>query len=224
MKKYLFAFLFAALAFSFIGCATVPPVAPPKPPVSGTPGTYHRVEKKETLWRISRMYNIDIDELAKVNHISDATSIEVGQLIFIPQAQKPAPVQTVCALPGEEFIWPLRGKVIGQFGQNYNDMLNKGLNIQPYRSLDVVASRSGKVAFYDDNFLTFGKTVIIDHGDGFFTVYSRNSEVFVKAGDLVQKGNIIAKAGQAGKDKNTYLHFEIRKGSSAQNPYFYLQR
>ncbi|MCX5709267.1 MAG: M23 family metallopeptidase, partial [Candidatus Omnitrophica bacterium] len=51
---------------------------------------------------------------------------------------------------------------------------------------------------------------------------ARNSELFVKAGDNVLKGTLIAKAGSAGRDKNTYLHFEIRKGHVSQNPYFYL--
>ena len=63
---------------------------------------------------------------------------------------------------------------------------------------------------------------MIDHGDGLSTVYARNSEVFVKIGDEVQRGVRIAKVGQAGRDKNSYLHFEIRKRHVPQNPYFYL--
>jgi murein DD-endopeptidase MepM/ murein hydrolase activator NlpD len=101
-------------------------------------------------------------------------------------------------------------------------MINKGINIQTYGSPNVVASRSGKVVFYDDNFKDFGKTIIIDHGDGFSTVYARNSQVFIKIGDYVQRGTLIAKAGSTDRDKNTYLHFQIRKGYIPQNPYFYL--
>ena len=203
-----------------IGCATSPYVGPA--PVPGIPGIYHRVEKGQTLWRISKMYNVDLDELVQINRISDITKVEVNQLIFIPHRQKKlsVPIRDY----SDDFIWPNRGRVISTFGQTFNNMLNKGINIQPYNNLDVLASCSGKVVFYADNFGAFGKTIIIEHSDGFSTVYARNSQVFVKAGDSVQKGTAIAKIGQAGRDKNTYLYFEIRKGYLAQNPIFYLPR
>ncbi|MFA5177668.1 MAG: peptidoglycan DD-metalloendopeptidase family protein [Candidatus Omnitrophota bacterium] len=204
------------------GCATVPYVQPAavKAP-AGLAGTYHRIEKGQTLWKISRIYGVDLEELAKVNRISDATAIETGRQIFIPNRFKPQP-------PGarygdnDDFIWPLSGRVTGSFGQTINNMVNQGINIQPYASPEVAASRSGKVVFLSRDFAGFGKTLIIEHGGGLFTVYARNSEVFVKAGDNVQKGAVIARAGSSGRDKNTYLHFEIRKGHISQNPLFYL--
>jgi len=55
-------------------------------------------------------------------------------------------------------------------------------------------------------------------------VYARNSAVFVRAGDRVEKGSCIARAGNSGRDRKTYLHFEIRKGYAPQNPTFYLPR
>ena len=94
--------------------------------------------------------------------------------------------------------------------------------IQPSGNLDVIASRNGRVVFLSENFGGFGKTLIVDHGDGLSTVYARNLAVFVKAGDNVQKGQLIARAGSAGRDKNVYLHFEVRKGYVSQNPYYYL--
>lgn len=203
-----------------MGCATTPYVLPPAPP-PGLPGTYHRMEKGQTLWRISKVYNVDLDEIVKINHISDVTGIDVGQLIFIPLRQKQ---QTPSFRPSflEDFIWPIRGRVIATFGQTFNNMITKGINIAPYGITDVVASRSGRVTFYADNFKGFGKTIIIDHGDGFSSIYARNSQVFVKPGDNIQKGALIAKAGSAGRDKNIYLHFQIRKGHIPQNPQFYL--
>jgi len=177
------------------------------------PGIYHRVEKSQTLWRISKIYNVELDEIAKINHISDTANIEVGQLIFIPNRQKQLSVPI--RYSSDDFIWPMRGKVTTAFGQTSNNMINKGINIQPYNNLDVVAARSGRVIFYSDNFGYFGRTLIIDHGDGFSTVYARILEVFIKAGDSVQQGTIIAKTG-------SYLHFEIRKGHIPQNPIFYL--
>jgi len=204
---------------TFIGCATAPYVTPAITP--NIPGIYHQVERGQTLWRISKLYNIDLDEIVDINRISDATNIEVGQLIFIPHRNK---VQYSTYKPSshEDFIWPLKGKIIASFGQTFNNMVNRGINIQPYKTQDVVAAGGGKVVFCADNFEGFGKTIIIDHGNGFSTVYARNSQVFVKAGDFVQKGSLIAKAGSAGRDKNAFLHFQIRKGYVPQNPYFYL--
>ena len=166
------------------------------------------------------MYNTELEEIARVNHIQDTTSIEEGQLIFIPNRQKPSP-QTI-KYSYDDFIWPVKGKVITAFGQTFNNMVNKGINIQPYTNLDIVAARSGKVTFCSDDFGAFGKTIIIEHGDGFSTVYSRNAQVFIQAGDNIQRGTVIAKVGAAGRDKNKYLHFEIRKGHIPQNPFFYL--
>ncbi len=167
------------------------------------------------------MYNIDIDELARINHIGDATSLETGHLIFIPNRQKPLAYPSFAA-GGGDFIWPVRGKVISSFGSLSNNMINRGINIQPYVNGEVLASRGGRVVFYCPDFYNYGKTLIIDHGDGFLSVYSRNSEVFIKVGDSVAKGTVIAKVGSAGRDKNEYLHFEIRKGNVPQNPIFYL--
>lgn len=217
-KFYFMVLPFYFSLFTFIGCATAPYVKPITPP--GMPGIYHRVEKGQTLWRISKLYNLDLEEIAKVNHILDTASIETGQLVFIPERQSKVPMPDRYSY--EDFIWPIRGKIIATFGQTLNNMLNKGINIQPHNNLDVIAARSGRVIFYKDNFGYFGKTLIIDHGDGFSTVYARNSQVFIKVGDNVQKGDVIARAGFAGRDKNTYLHFEIRKGHVPQNPFFYL--
>jgi murein DD-endopeptidase MepM/ murein hydrolase activator NlpD len=210
----------AVCVFLFIsGCAAVQ--APPVVKTQSIAGTYHRVEKGQTLWNISKLYNIDLDALVKNNNISDTTKVEAGQMIFIPryltQQQPPKDVTHT-----EEFSWPIKGKVIAGFGLAVNNMINKGVNIQTSRNTNVTASRSGTVVFYSPNFEGFGKTVIIDHGDGFSSVYARNEEVFVKTGDTVTKGTAIAKVGQAGRDKNIYLHFEIRKGYLPQNPFFYL--
>lgn len=186
-----------------------------------TPGIYHRVEKGETLWRICKSYNIDLEEVAELNRIADSKSIEVGQKIFIPNA-KAQHVIAVLATDNDDFIWPIKGTVISGFGQISSDAWNKGINIEPKADLNVVASRKGKVVFYSDDFGIFGKTIIIEHADGLSTVYSRNADIYVRVGDVVQKGALLGSAGRAGRDKRVYLHFEVRKGSVAQNPLFYL--
>jgi len=210
------------LSLGIAGCATPPYVKPSavQPPL-GMAGIYHKAEKGQTLWKISKIYGVDLEELGRVNRITDTTAIEVGQQIFIPNRSK-AEAQTVKYSDSDDFIWPISGRVIGSFGQTINSMLNKGINIQPSNSLNVLAARSGRVVFTDDDFAGFGRTIIIEHSDGLFTVYARNREILVKAGDSVKKGALIAKAGSAGRDRNTYLHFEVRRGYVSQNPLFYL--
>lgn len=194
------------------GCATAPALTT-RPAPTG-PGIYHKVERGQTLWRISRAYGASLDEIARVNHISDAASIEIGQMIFIPEAKK---TLVLASAGSEDFIWPLKGKVISGFGQKSDNMVNKGLNIRANPAAKVVSSRGGRVVFYSPDFKGYGKTVIIDHGDGFSTVYSGSSEVFVKPGDTLAQGAAIADT------RGATLHFQIRKGHISQNPYFYLQ-
>jgi murein DD-endopeptidase MepM/ murein hydrolase activator NlpD len=216
-KKYFFAFIVGALILS--GCATVPYATAPGQP-SGAEGFYHRMEKGQTLWRISKIYNVELDELLRINRISDATNIETGQLILVPRNTKNISPQA--RYLDDDFIWPVKGRVISGFGQPNNNIVNKGIDIQPFNNLNVLAARGGKVVFCAQDFGVFGITIIIDHGDGFSTVYSRNSEVLIKVGDNVQKGAVISKVGSAGRSKGQYLHFEIRKGYIPQNPSYYL--
>lgn len=200
------------------GCATVP-ITPPAVSEQGA-GTHHRMEKGQTLWSVSKLYNVDLGGIISINHITDVSNIEIGQLILIPEGKMP---QNQLVYAQENFIWPLKGKTVSSFGQITNNTVNKGINIQPYGSPGIFASRSGKVIFYSEKLFGFGKTLIIDHGDGFSSVYARNSEVFVKVGDHIQKGALIAKLGKGtGRVRDTYLHFEIRKGHLPQNPSFFL--
>jgi murein DD-endopeptidase MepM/ murein hydrolase activator NlpD len=211
---------FVFLGLNFSGCVTAPKVTAPVMPKTTAQATIHRVEKGQTLWRISRLYGMEVQELAGLNNIQDSAKLEIGQKLLIPAGRRPQ-----VPMPGvteEDFGWPIRGKVICAFGQPLNNTVNKGINIEPYRSLDVLASRSGKVAFFSEDFLDLGKTLILEHPEGFWTVYGRNLEVYVKPGDPINKGAIIAKAGNAGADNKVYLHFEVRKGSKSENPLFYL--
>ena len=212
-------FIFVLLIVALSGCATVPKTTQQPPQARPPSGFYHKVERGETLWRIARTYGIELDELLSINNISDSNRIEIGQSILIPAK---ANADASVTYNDEDFVWPLRGKVITNFGSIVNSISNKGLNIEPSKTDSVIASRSGKVVFYHDDFLDMGKTLIIEHPGGFWTVYARNSEVFVRAGDVVQRASLIAKVGSAGRAKVSYLHFQIRKGSVAKNPYHYL--
>lgn len=213
---------FIVLIAGICGCASIPYDYPPK--IEGIPGKYHRVEKGETLWRISKNYNTELEELVRINRISDKGQIEIGQLIFIPETNFPqvSSSSSLYSVNNEDFNWPVKGKVILAFGQAHNDVINKGIDIEAGYGSNVIASRSGVISFYNPRLKGMGKTIIIDHGDDFLSVYSRNSQILVKVGDSVKQGDIIAKVGNSGRDKMNYLHFEIRKGHTPQNPYYYL--
>ena len=96
------------------------------------------------------------------------------------------------------------------------------IDIQARDGMVVAASRSGRVIFSEEKVKGFGKTVIIDHGDGIQTVYSHNSEILVKIGEDVKQAQPIAKVGSTGRGNSPYLHFEIRKRHKPQNPFYYL--
>jgi len=218
MRRYILILMF----FLSAGCVSSPTYTGPRLPVSpqAISGLRHRVEPKQTLWMISRMYNVDIDEILRANNISEDATIEIGQLLLIPNRIKPQ--KELVFSSGDDFIWPLKGRILASFGANYQNLINKGINIQVSADSDILASHSGRVVFYAANLGNFGSTVIIDHGNGLRSVYSRAAEFFVRPGENVQRGALIGRINSTLRSKNNYLHFEIRKGSLPQNPLFYL--
>ena len=184
------------------------------------PGIYHKVEKGQTLWRIAKFYNVNMDDIVRLNRIPNATQITVGQLLFIPNTTAPKPE----TFEASDFIWPARGKVVFFYGSKKDGVFNKGIDIAVNKNTDIMASRAGRVVFYDTKLKGYGQTVIIDHLDGFSTLYAYNSAVFVKQGDQVKPGQIIARAGSPPGSSGARVHFQIRKGSKPQNPFYYLPR
>jgi len=204
------------------GCATLPPDTESNLSslAQGVGGVHHRVEAGQTLWRISKLYGVEIDDIIRLNHLSEGSVIEIGQVLLIPGRLKPQNVPIKSS--ADDFIWPLRGRVIAGFGSSYDNLINRGINIQAPVGSDILATRSGRVVFFANSFGNYGKTVIIDHGDGLRSVYSRVFEIFVRPGESVTRGTLIARVGTSNRNKNSYFHFEIRKGAMPQNPLFYL--
>ncbi len=184
-------------------------------------GVYHRVKKGETLWRISKSYGVALESIVAANRLADATKISAGQSIFIPKAT--ALPRAISETKEKGFIWPARGKVISYFGVKRPDAtINKGIDILAKESSDVVAARSGKVVFCSDKIKGLGKTVIIEHEDQLYSVYSNNAVLFVKPEQRIQQGELIAQAGRNEKTGEYVLHFEIRRGHIPQNPFYFL--
>lgn len=212
------------------GCATAPSVTPSstyRPPLSErlpAEGIYHRVKKGETLWRISKTYDVDLEAIVTANRLEDITKIEVGQKIFIPgvKSKKDIFASDAAFLSKPDFIWPVKGRVISYFGAKKDGIINKGIDIQAKSGSKVLAARSGKITFIDQNLKGYGKTIIIDHQDSYSTVYTNNAEILVKLGQAVNQNMPIATVGTSGRAATSCLHFEIRKRYKAQNPFYYL--
>jgi murein DD-endopeptidase MepM/ murein hydrolase activator NlpD len=191
-----------------------------------TGGIYHYVKSGETLWCISKMYGLDMNSIITANRISDASDIERGQRLLIPGSNRRdrAEEEKIFVSCKDFFVWPVRGAVISPYGAKMDRTKNKGIDIKADEGGSVRASRAGKVVFCDESLKGFGKTVILDHGDSFQTVYAYNSGILVNVGDTVAQNTVIAKAGSTGRAKVSCLHFEIRKDGESQNPFHYLSR
>ena len=220
--KFLLAFL---LLIILSGCATVPKKTL-FVETKRVPGAlYHTVQRGETLWSISREYGVDLQSLIKANSILYTGTIENGQVLLIPRSSGAMPKETfVRAAPGESFAWPVRGMLITPYGAMTDKIINKGIDIRSVDGAGVRAARSGKVVYCDQFLKGFGKTVILDHGDSYQTVYSYNSDILVHVGDQVERNTVIAKVGRTGRAKSPTLHFEIRKDGEPQKPSYYLPR
>lgn len=203
---------------TMIGCATVEyaPLPQSTKPLS-VPGLHHRVEKGQTLWRVSKLYGVSVDEIVSSNNITDVTQIRSGQAIFIPRGErKAAPQSADNPASFEDFVWPVRGKITSNFGEKNQNIISKGITLRPYSNSNVVASASGQVVFVNENLRGYGKTIIIAHRDGIMTIYTSLSQILVKPGDYLRQGSAIARC------ENGLFHFELRKGHIPQNPRYYL--
>ena len=119
----------------------------------------------------------------------------------------------------DEFAWPLRGKILAFFNEAKGSHVNRGIDIQANGAEIVKAAREGSVVFAD--YLNgYGQTVVLDHLDGYCSVYSLNTKLLVKLGDHVYKGDPIGQIGE--NQRMAFLHFEVRKNRDADNPLYYL--
>jgi len=221
MKKKALLFLVLPLAL-LAGCATVSHYPGDMAAIS-VPGDYHEVKKGETLWGIARLHNLPLERVVAVNRLPDASKIEVGQLIFIPEPRESARGKVARKSASlENFIWPVEGRVVSYFGSMKDYAKNKGVDVETRAGARVSAARSGTVTFASDHLKGYGKTIIIDHHDGYETVYAYNAKNLVRVNDEVAQGDRIAEVGKTGRATRPTLHFEIRKNHKPQNPFYYL--
>jgi len=141
------------------------------------------------------------------------------------QPQPVMPVQQSASLSdnaNSTFRWPVKGRVISSYGKKPGGLRNEGINIAVPEGTSVRSAESGVVAYAGNELKGYGNLVLVRHKNGWVTAYAHNKELFVKRGDTVKRGTVIAKAGQTGSVNTPQLHFEVRKGASAVNPMKYL--
>lgn len=124
------------------------------------------------------------------------------------------------ALP--TFRWPVRGRVIAGYGAKTNGKQNDGINVAVPEGTPVKAAEDGVVAYAGNELKGYGNLVLVRHANGYVTAYAHASELEVKRGDTIKRGQVIAKSGQTGDVGSPQLHFEIRKGSSPVDPLQFL--
>jgi murein DD-endopeptidase MepM/ murein hydrolase activator NlpD len=208
------------------------------PPIDGI---VHTVRKGDTIYSISKKYGLG-DDAASAQGIlnypfntfadDETFGLAIGQLVMVPDGVMPEEVAasperyarrltpdagTVSAVGS--FIWPASGGI----SQGYRSY-HAAIDISSRGGGAILAADSGTVvvAGWPDNY-GYGNRVIIDHGNGFVTLYGHMSSVSVVAGQTVTRGSTIGMMGCTGRCSGTHLHFEIRSGGVLQNPLNYLQ-
>jgi murein DD-endopeptidase MepM/ murein hydrolase activator NlpD len=144
-----------------------------------------------------------------------------------PAEAEPAPARepqrTAAATPAPqrsstEFRWPVRGRVVTNFGRQQGGGQSDGIGIAVPVGTPVKAAENGVVAYAGNELRGYGNLVLIRHEGDWVTAYAHNSQIMVRRGDTVQRGQVIARAGQTGNVSQPMLHFEIRRGSTPVNP------
>ena len=135
-----------------------------------------------------------------------------------PQAKPEGPVSPPAAPSGDgddmQFVWPASGKIVNSFSDSAN---LKGIGIAGKAGQPVYAAATGRVIFSGTGIRGFGKLIVIRHNSAFLSVYAHNSELLVKEGQNVTKGQKIAEMGSTDSDQ-VKLHFEIRRFGKPVDP------
>lgn len=138
-------------------------------------------------------------------------------------AREPAPVaEAPRADKTPVFRWPVRGRVITEFGAKAGSDRNDGINLAVPEGTSVKSAEDGEVIYSGNELKGYGNLVLVKHADGWVTAYAHASELLVNKGEKVTRGQIIARAGATGSVQQPQLHFELRKGQKPVDPTQYL--
>jgi murein DD-endopeptidase MepM/ murein hydrolase activator NlpD len=139
-----------------------------------------------------------------------------------PSTETPASAGEPEGGSGAKLRWPVHGRIVCGFGCKANGQQNDGINVAVPEGTPVKAADDGVVAYAGNELKGYGNLVLVRHSNGFVTAYANASELMVKRGDQIKRGQVIAKSGQTGQAAAPQLHFEVRKGSTPVDPTQYL--
>jgi len=150
----------------------------------------------------------------------DASDVETEE---IPRGDGSPEGISFTLIPSEEpFSWPVQGGIVrSPFGMRHGRQ-HAGIDISAPMGTPIYAARDGIVSYSGHRFHGYGNVVMLDHGDGFMTVYAHNVANLVREGDAVVRGQMIARVGATGNATGAHCHFEIRNDNLSVNPRSYL--
>jgi murein DD-endopeptidase MepM/ murein hydrolase activator NlpD len=196
------------------------------PPITGI---IHKVKKGDTLSTISKLYDVPSQAIADFNYLTDLASLQVGSELVIPDAKIPQVAQAPTSGTSLEQVqfetgfkkgwckWPTTSRIISQYFSWYHsglDVATSWFSAMP----PIYSCAGGKVVRAGWDPTGYGIMVIVDHGNGFQTLYAHLSKLRVSYGDYVKQGDQVGVMGNTGRSTGPHLHFEVRKGSAKQNP------
>ncbi len=194
------------------------------------PPRYYRVQAGDTLDGIAEKFAVDLFKLAEANQITLNSKLSSGQSLFIPynveslrevdRPQESAMPQTMPV----QLRWPLeRNHVSAYFGWR-RKRLHEGVDLKAKRGTEVSSAGAGEVIYVGRKMRGFGLMIVIDHGRTVSTVYAHLEKSFVKIGERVDAGQLIAFSGRSGRVTGPHLHFELRLGADPVDPLLYLPK
>jgi murein DD-endopeptidase MepM/ murein hydrolase activator NlpD len=118
----------------------------------------------------------------------------------------------------EKFRWPVRGRIISDFGAKPGGGRNEGVNLAVPEGTPVHAADDGTVIYSGNELKGYGNLILVRHSDGWVSAYAHNSELKVKRGDTIRRGDVVALAGATGSVNQPQVHFELRQGNKPVDP------
>jgi murein DD-endopeptidase MepM/ murein hydrolase activator NlpD len=137
------------------------------------------------------------------------------------EQSRPAHVEDASYPPDDSsarFSWPVRGRVISDFGAYAGGGRNDGINIAAPYGEPIHAAADGTVSYSGSELKSYGNLILLRHPDGYVTAYAHAERIIVEKGDHVARGQVIGYVGSSGDVSSPQLHFELRKGARGERP------
>jgi LysM repeat protein len=222
--------------------ATLPPevaAPPPVQPPATAEGERYEVRRGDTLASIAVRHQRSIGDMIALNELAPPYILHPGLVLVLPpserqqvavaRAGRPAAAAeepaagaagqaTAPPRSGKGFLWPVQGKVIESFGATASGQQRDGITIAARRGLPVRATDNGVVVYAGEALRGYGQMILIRHADGYVSAYAHNSRLLVGEGQVVRRGEAIARVGDTGDAKRPQLHFELRQGTTPIDP------